>query len=679
MTGVRMTGWCRWVALLALVVLSACGGGKKNSVPTPTANATATPIGAVGDGKLSTFSITGSNLRTAQLVIDGCDNDLLIKGRTNQEIVFECTPNKIFISIDVLDSTTGDPVATVEAIARSVNDPVVTSATVSTGGNAQVGVNSNYTITGSNLDTATLEQAFGCAEASFNITLQTATQIQFDCEPSDPEVRLNLYNRLDMFSEVVLVAAAEPPDPVLSSTVAASVGAAVVGKKSTYTVTGTNFRFATIGLNTGCAAGTGRLISKTDTSFQFSCTATQTSLTFTLRNRVGAIVADITASALTDFPPGTVTLTNVVSASINDPSYAPARLGQRSTFDLIGNNLYSDLHTITAEGCNGLSYLTGLDGAILGVECIPISPSVVFTVRSSTSQSVLTTYTANFTSLPRLPLSMTSVQSTTNTNARVSVIGQPSAFRVVGYFDEATALTVSSDGCTNIANQSYDQATSVFTFTCTPQRFDTSFRISNQNNAQLAELSFPIRVTFSITVNGNTEDAKFLIVALDYKNAPITVANFLSYVEKGTEPSYYANTLFHRSVTVAAGGFSILQGGAFINAADVATETRPGTIKPGAGNPIPMESTATTGLSNTRGTIAMARTSDPNSATSQFFFNVSDNTFLDAAGSNPGYAVFGQVVTEGSLDTLDLLNNISVDADDIPTQDIRIVNVVRTM
>jgi peptidyl-prolyl cis-trans isomerase A (cyclophilin A) len=107
--------------------------------------------------------------------------------------------------------------------------------------------------------------------------------------------------------------------------------------------------------------------------------------------------------------------------------------------------------------------------------------------------------------------------------------------------------------------------------------------------------------------------------------APKTVENFLSYVEDG----FYDGTIFHRVIP----GFMI-QGGGF-------TDTMaPKQTK----NPIVNEASAT--LPNLRGTVAMARTSSPNSATSQFFINVAKNDFLNAGVRGAGYAVFGKV-TEG--------------------------------
>ena len=118
-----------------------------------------------------------------------------------------------------------------------------------------------------------------------------------------------------------------------------------------------------------------------------------------------------------------------------------------------------------------------------------------------------------------------------------------------------------------------------------------------------------------------------IVLELNREKAPVTVENFLSYVKKG----HYDGTVFHRVID----GFMI-QGGGF-----ALTDGK--LVEKPTGQGIKNEST--NGLNNARGTIAMARTADPNSATAQFFINVVDNRMLDYP-SNGGYAVFGKV-TEG--------------------------------
>ena len=145
---------------------------------------------------------------------------------------------------------------------------------------------------------------------------------------------------------------------------------------------------------------------------------------------------------------------------------------------------------------------------------------------------------------------------------------------------------------------------------------------------------------------------------LDAAKAPVSVENFLAYVDEG----FFDGLIFHRVIP----GFMI-QGGGF--APDMSQKK----------NRAPIKNEATNGLKNARGTIAMARTNEINSATSQFFINLSDNAFLDNAPGNYGYAVFGKVV-EG-LDTIDRIAKERTGRrkghDDVPVTDVVIVSAKR--
>lgn len=142
-------------------------------------------------------------------------------------------------------------------------------------------------------------------------------------------------------------------------------------------------------------------------------------------------------------------------------------------------------------------------------------------------------------------------------------------------------------------------------------------------------------------------------VELDADKAPVTVKNFLEYANAG----FYDGTVFHRVIP----GFMI-QGGGFT----------PDAVEKETSAAIKLE--ASNGLKNLRGTIAMARTSDPDSATSQFFINLADNAFLDAAPGNDGYAVFGKVVS--GMAVVDSIAKVSTRTrgphDDWPLEDVAI-------
>ncbi len=150
-----------------------------------------------------------------------------------------------------------------------------------------------------------------------------------------------------------------------------------------------------------------------------------------------------------------------------------------------------------------------------------------------------------------------------------------------------------------------------------------------------------------------------IVLDLNADKAPKTVANFLTYAREG----FFSNTVFHRVID----GFMI-QGGGF----------EPGMRQKPTRAPIDNE--ANNGLRNARGTIAMARTSDPHSATSQFFINVADNDFLNFTAPTPtgwGYCVFGRV-TEG-MDIVDAIKGTATTSrnghQDVPVNDVIITDV----
>ncbi len=152
-----------------------------------------------------------------------------------------------------------------------------------------------------------------------------------------------------------------------------------------------------------------------------------------------------------------------------------------------------------------------------------------------------------------------------------------------------------------------------------------------------------------------------IILELFEKEAPKTVANFLSYVESG----HYERTIFHRVIE----GFMIQGGG--LDASMREKDTKE-----------PVVNEAANGVSNERGTIAMARTPVIDSATAQFFINVADNKFLDHKSKTPqgfGYCVFGKVVQ--GLDIVDKINKVSTCSrgghDDVPSEPITILKVAK--
>ncbi|MDR1424651.1 MAG: peptidyl-prolyl cis-trans isomerase [Azoarcus sp.] len=150
-----------------------------------------------------------------------------------------------------------------------------------------------------------------------------------------------------------------------------------------------------------------------------------------------------------------------------------------------------------------------------------------------------------------------------------------------------------------------------------------------------------------------------IALELDAEKAPATIENFLTYAKDG----HYDGTVFHRVID----NFMI-QGGGFT----------PGMKQKPTRDPVKNE--ADNGLKNVRGTIAMARTNDPHSATAQFFINVVDNDFLDYRSPTPqgwGYCVFGHVVD--GLDVVDEIRKVATGNNsfhqDVPTEDVVIERV----
>ncbi|CAE6689923.1 Peptidyl-prolyl cis-trans isomerase B [Paraburkholderia domus] len=147
---------------------------------------------------------------------------------------------------------------------------------------------------------------------------------------------------------------------------------------------------------------------------------------------------------------------------------------------------------------------------------------------------------------------------------------------------------------------------------------------------------------------------------LDAEKAPKSVENFLNYVKAG----HYDNTVFHRVID----GFMI-QGGGF----------EPGMKQKPTAEPI--ENEANNGLKNVNGSVAMARTNDPHSATAQFFINVNDNDFLNHSSPTPqgwGYAVFGKVVD--GMDIVEKIKKVKTGSkgfhQDVPADDVVIEKAV---
>lgn len=229
---------------------------------------------------------------------------------------------------------------------------------------------------------------------------------------------------------------------------------------------------------------------------------------------------------------------------------------------------------------------------------------------------------------PSISANTIALEGTANTQPQY---GRRVVLSITGSELGADKLSVSNSACTGLARGTADPYASTTTtahYLCTVNAVGTGrFEIRRSSDGQLlraAEYTVPdpqVRLVF------NNDPSFFLQLTLDTR-APATVRNFLDYVNAG----FYDQTVIHRLVP----GF-VAQGGGY---ATPVGGTMP-TLKPTRA-PIALE--IVPGLLNTTGTISMARTNDPNSATSQFFLNLANNTSLDG-----GYAVFGRVTTGAGL------------------------------
>ena len=184
------------------------------------------------------------------------------------------------------------------------------------------------------------------------------------------------------------------------------------------------------------------------------------------------------------------------------------------------------------------------------------------------------------------------------------------------------------------------------------------FLASCSDKSDIKEVEKPMEKTMTqVTIKTSVGDIQ---LELNDEKAPITVENFKTIAQSG----YYEGTIFHRVIN----GFMVQGGGLNADMSNKSSGTSP------------IQNEANNGLANDRGTIAMARTMDPHSATSQFFINHKDNGFLNHTGENSqgwGYAVFG-AVTEG-MDVVDQIAEVATGSSgghqDVPEETITIESV----
>jgi peptidyl-prolyl cis-trans isomerase A (cyclophilin A) len=370
--------------------------------------------------------------------------------------------------------------------------------------------------------------------------------------------------------------------------------------------------------------------------------------------------------------------------AINASSATPV-IGETSTFQLKGSNLASAYLISVIDADTKLADCANL--SIIGRN----SNTIVFTCKPQVTKPTLELFSSELkllqtttgTALPPTKITLTSVEAALDGDIEPQY-NSSGTFYISGQFFTRPANPTSSD-CLDLEVTSVTDR--LITLTCTPTSSTAAFEVKTIDGELVgtvtAIVSNPlVELTWR---QGGQSKRVFIQLALD--SAPITTKNFLRYVDA----KFYDGTLFHRVIS----GF-MSQGGGY-KSVDLLNQTLVPQDGPAdnAGalyNPIALENTQTTSLNHIKGTIAMARTAAPDSATSQFFINAADNrtTLNYVSADQPGYAVFGSVIatTQARLDeAIELLatlnetpgqtvgSNENVPIDDVVIQSIRQVRL----
>ena len=326
--------------------------------------------------------------------------------------------------------------------------------------------------------------------------------------------------------------------------------------------------------------------------------------------------------------------------------------GELSTFTLTGSNLTSGV-SFTLQGCDGRATLAGGTATQQQFTC---RPNAAFAVRVGVVANGAEFYRKVF----EVPLATANVEGAHALTADRLRYGQTSTFTLAGTgLDTGVQLGVT--GCDNLV-QLADSSATQRRFSCSPNGA-LAVQVALVNGLAVvydSTLPVPAPQVTMVTSMGT------VVVELAPGKVKTTVDNFLAYVASGC----YNGTVFHRVIK----GF-VAQGGGFTGVANGALSLIPQTPLRAA---IPLETNK--GLNNLRGSIAMARTSAVNSATSQFFFNAVDNAGLDFGRGSSGYAVFGKVVSgQTVLDAMDGVPTRAVGGfGDVPTTDIVLQTATQT-
>ncbi|MFM7002202.1 MAG: peptidylprolyl isomerase [Limnohabitans sp.] len=290
------------------------------------------------------------------------------------------------------------------------------------------------------------------------------------------------------------------------------------------------------------------------------------------------------------------------------------KYGQLATLTLSGNALDNAIK-LSSDKCLSIT-LGAIESAhTRQATCIVAATGPIqFTVSSSADYVVYTT-------------TLTSPEPVTNINVANLKYGQTAVLSLSGD-PQISALKITADKCNNMVLDAVSTATTRTARCTVTGTGDLKFSVTNTSGGTTfytQTVSVPEPQVTLVTSLGT------VVMELNPTAAPITVKNFLSYVNQS--PSFYNGTIFHR---IEPTGNYVIQGGGYTSGPTLKT----------APNPAITLETSATSLKNLKYSIGMARTSVFNSATSQFFVNLRDNTGFDYVNANsPGYAVFGKVTS----------------------------------
>ncbi len=617
-----------FAAVAALPVLVACGGGGGGAAspapaPAPVAAVTSASASTAPIGQQVVLTVNGSNLDQALVVTSaGCTG--IARSTTAPNIstsataYYTCTAAAYGAQqFSVAQSGSATALATA---AYTVPAPQVTTSTAAA---TAFGQNVLLTLTGTGLDLPLTVASAGCAGIARSTTapnVSTATTAYYTCTADGYGAQQFTITR-NGDNQALGNAAYVVPAQVA----AASTGAPVYGQNLLLTLTGAGLDMPLTVTSPGCSGITRSTVApniSTATTAYYNCTVAGYGAQLFTVNQTG-IAAPLRTAAYTVPAPQVATV-----------STSAAAFGQPLLLTLTGTGLDLPL-TVSSPGCTGIA-------------------------RSTTAPNISTATTAYYTCTAAVLGAQQFSVTRVGDNLSLSVVNYTVTQPVVASASTGTPrysqqlvltltgsnldqpMTVTSTGCVNIVRSTtapnISSATTAY-YTCTVNAVGTQqFAVlRTAGNASLATPSYTVPVPqVTMTVSNGAAVSGSYVITLTPQQTPITVTNFLNYVNAG----FYNNSVFHRRVT----NF-VLQGGGY-DAPVVANAVPTHKI---TNAPIVLEDNA--GLSNVRLSVAMARTGDPDSATSEFFINLVDNLFLNRNGTTRGYAVFGNVTAGASVVT----------------------------